>query len=135
MLARTTSKDLGLSVAIAVVGGAALLWALRGQWNPSDLSPGIEGALTTTVVAFVMVLLHGVGLARAYLINAPLLAILYLACAYGGSPAIGLGVVGMQLVIMAFIGIALVVREPQKAPREAPQRALPQHGRPANAQA
>src|SRR5512135_526205 len=98
MLARTTSKDLGLSVAIVVTGGAALLWALRGQWNPSDLSPGIEGALTTAVVAFVMVLLHGVSLAQAYAINAPILGILYIACAYGASPAIGLGTVGLQLM-------------------------------------
>ncbi len=134
MFAKTTSKDLSLAVAVTIAGGLALFIALRQRWNPSDLSPGIEGALTTTVTAFIMTLLHRLEFPRVIAVNAPLLAILYVACALGGSPAVGLGMVGIQCVIMGFVGLALAFREPRPAPapERAPQRAP---SRPAHSQA
>lgn len=116
MLARTTSKDLPLSVAVTVLGGAALLVALRMRWNPGDLSPGIEGAITTTVTGFVMVMLHGVDYPRNVAINVPMIVMLYLACALTTTPAVGVGMVGAQLVLMGFVGLALALREPRSQP-------------------
>lgn len=110
MLARTTSKDLPLPVAVATLGGAAIIVALRMRWSPGDLSPGIEGAVTTTVVGFLMLLLHGVDYPRSVIINLPMLVMLYLACALTTTPAIGVGMVGAQLVIMGITGLACAGR-------------------------
>jgi hypothetical protein len=136
MFAKTTSKDLSLAVAVTIAGGLAMVLALRQRWNPSDLSPGIEGAITTTVTGFLMTLLHKVDYPRTIAINAPLVAILYAACLLGGSHAVGLGMAGLQCVIMGFVGLALAFREPR--PATAPKPAAPRPSatsRPAHSQA
>jgi hypothetical protein len=137
MFAKTTSKDLSLAVAVTIAGGVAMALALRQRWNPSDLSPGVEGAITTTVTGFLMTLLHKVDYPRTIAINAPLVAILYAACLLGGSHAVGLGMAGLQCVIMGFVGLALAFREPRPAPAPAPKpaRRTSATSRPAHSQA
>jgi hypothetical protein len=121
MLAKTTSKDLGTAVAISLAGIALVLLGMRAHWNPQDLNPGVEGCLTATVVGFGMALLHPVPYARALAICALPTAAQYFICAYAAVAATGLGITGIQLVLMGFVGIAFALREPREA--AAPSRA------------
>lgn len=124
MFAKSTSKDLSLSVAVIVAGGAALILAMRQHWSPGDLSPGVEGAITTSLIGFFMLLLHGIDYPRTVAVNVPVGAMLYAACALGASPAQGLGMVGIHAVVVGVVGLALSFREPRPEPSAEDKRPL-----------
>jgi hypothetical protein len=115
MLTKTTPKDTSWAMAVTLAGGLALLVAHRVHWHPQDMSPGVEGCLTATVLAFVLALLHPLSYGRALVLSVPLVAGEYLACAYAEGAPMGLAVVGMHLVVMGFAGLALARRDPQPA--------------------
>lgn len=119
MFAKTTSRDLGLALIVTLGGGAVLLSALRASWNPQDLSLGVESCLTTTVVGFLLALLHPLPYGRVLALCAPLVAVEYWSCTYAAGSAVGRGIVGTQLVIMGFVGLALTLRE--RRPAAAPE--------------
>jgi hypothetical protein len=113
MLAKTTSKDLGTALGVTLAGGALLLFALRAHWVPADLNPGIEGCLTATIVGFLMALLHRMPYGQALALSALPTAAQYVVCAYAAGAGVGLGITGMQLVVMGLFGVALATREPR----------------------
>lgn len=110
MFEQTTSKDLGAAVVVTLAGGVALSLALRAHWVPQDLSPGVEGGLTASFSSFLMALLHPLPYRRALALLAPLIAALFLGCASAAGPAVGLGMAGLQLVLMGIVGLALAAR-------------------------
>jgi hypothetical protein len=127
MLTKTTPKDMSLALAATVAGGVALLVAQRAHWRPGDMSPGIEGCLTATTLAFILVLLHPLRYAHACALSVPFIVAEYVACAYSEGPGVGLAVVGMHLVFMGFVGVALARREPQgSAPAPRSSRSIAQ---------
>jgi hypothetical protein len=115
MLARTTSKDLGSALGITIAGVIAIFFALRGRWSPQDLNPGIEGCLTTTIVGFAMALLHGMPFGKAIGLSTVTTAAQYAICAYAAGPATAIGITGLQLLVMGFVGMALALRGPHAA--------------------
>lgn len=119
MLAKITANDSRLATAVTLAGGVALVIAHRAHWQAQDLSPGIEGCLTTSVLGSIVLLLHPLPYASAVWLSVPLLVGEYLACAFGDSSAVGLGMVGVHLVIVGFLGIALSLREPRPSARPA----------------
>ena len=119
MLEKTTVKDSRLAIAVTLAGGVALIVAHRAHWQAQDMSPGIEGCLTTSVLGSIVLLLHPLRYASAVVLSVPLLVGEYLACAFTESSAVGLGMVGVHLVIVGFLGIALTLREPRPSARPA----------------
>lgn len=105
MRAKASPNDLYVGLGATLLGGFLLFLALRARWSPSDMLPGVEGALTAGVLGTILLLLHPIPYARAILYSAPILAIEYWSSAATGGPAVGL--VGLQLVIVGFIGLAL----------------------------
>jgi len=118
MRAGASSKDLYVALGATLLGGLLLFLALRARWNPEDMLPGVEGCLTAGVLATILLLLHPLPYARAMLLSAPVLAIEYWACVVSGGPAVG--IVGLHLIIVGFIGLAVITRGPNAAPAEAP---------------
>lgn len=118
MSAKASSKDRFVALGATLLGGLFLFLAMRARWSPGDMLPGVEGTLTAGVLGTILLLLHPVPYARALLYSAPVLAVEYEACAVWGGPAVG--VVGLQLLIVGFIGLVLSTRGPTaaEAPRE-----------------
>lgn len=108
MRAKASSKDLYLGLGATLLGGLLLYLAMQARWSPGDMLPGVEGCLTAGLVGTVLLLLHPMPYARAVLISAPVLSIEYWACAVSGGPAVGL--VGLQLMIVGFVGLILGTR-------------------------
>ena len=117
MFATTASKDSSLAIAVTLAGGVALLVAHRAHWHAQDLAPGIEGCLTVSICGSIVLLLHPLPYAYAVALSVPLLVGEYLACAYAESSAVGLGMVGLHLVFVGFLGIALALRAPHASAR------------------
>lgn len=120
MFAKATSRDLVLALVVTVAGGAALLSALLASWSPGDMNLDIEAGLATAVVGFLLALIHPVPYRQVLALYAPLIAGEYWTCRYGADAVVARGVVGTQLVIMGFVGLALALREPR--PAAAPSR-------------
>lgn len=113
MRAKASSKDVVVALGSTLLGGVLLFLAMRARWSPMDMLPGVEGTLTAGVVATVLLLLQPIPFARAMLYSAPILAIEYWAMASTGAPAVG--ILGVQLLIVGFIGLALATRAPSRA--------------------
>jgi hypothetical protein len=116
MQAKASPKDLYLGVVTTLLGGVLLYLAMRDRWSPSDMLPGIEGTLTTGVLGTIVLLLHPLPYARALLYSMPVLAIEYWACSTAGGPA--KGIVGLQLIIVGFIGLVVGSRSPAAGERQ-----------------
>jgi hypothetical protein len=108
-------KDLGWALALAIAGGASMLLASRWHWSAGDLSPGLEGCLTTAVVGFVMVLLHGLPYRHALALASPVVAAMYLVMAAAEGRALATGITGMALTILGVLGVALALGDPRAA--------------------
>jgi len=114
MLEKTTAKDSRLAMAVTVAGGVALVVAHRAHWHAQDLAPSIEGCVTASVLGSILLLLHPLPYTCTVVLSVPLVVSEYLACAYAESAAVGLGMVGLHLVIVGFLGIALALRVPER---------------------
>lgn len=127
MRAKAGPKDLYVGMAAMLLGGILLFLAMRARWNPGDMLPGVEGTLTASVMAIVLLLLHPIPYARAMLYSLPVVAIEYWACAATGGPAVG--IVGLQLLVSGFLGLVLGSRGAAAVPepREVPSAAEPDH--------
>jgi hypothetical protein len=130
-----TSKVLGTALGVSVAGGALLLLALRARWVPGDLNPGIEGCLTASILGFVMALLHPMSYARALGLSVLPTAALYVLCVYAGGVATGLGMAGIQLLVMGFTGVAFGLRDERRDPARRGEPTRARHGRPAHSHA
>ncbi|MFT3773519.1 MAG: hypothetical protein QM820_49720 [Minicystis sp.] len=108
MRPKATTMDLYLALAATLLGGLFFYLALRARWNPHDVNPGIDGCLTAGVVGTILAILAPMEYWRALLLTAPVMALEYWACAAVGGSA--LGIVGLHLIIVGFIGLGLGVR-------------------------
>lgn len=110
MRPRSTSLDLLLALAMTLVGGLFLYFALRGGFKPHELATGVEGALGAGVLGTTLAVLQPMEFWRAVLFSAPVLAVEVVVVRHVGGPVAG--VLALHLIIVGFVGLALGMRDP-----------------------
>jgi hypothetical protein len=110
MRPRSTPLDLLLALAMTLLGGLFLYFALRRGFKPHELTPGVEGALGAGVLGATRAVLHPMELWRAVLFSTPVLAIEVVVVSHVDGPVAG--VVALHLIIVGFVGLALGLRDP-----------------------
>lgn len=123
---KATSKDLTWALAVTAAGALALLFARRAHWSPADLDPGVEGCLTTGLVAFAMALLHPLPYRLVLTLCAPVLVGEHILLRMSAGTATSAGMIGIQLVVMGVVGLLKALSEPGLAalPHRAPGERL-----------
>ena len=120
-------RDRWLAAAMTAAGGAVIGLALFRRWDPHEMSPGAEGALTAAILGPMLALLHGLRFSRVLLLAVPIWILQLLACAAVSSPAVA--PLGLELVALGGFGVVLsldpwdaLASRLRRRPRAAPRR-------------
>jgi hypothetical protein len=98
-------RDSWLAPALLAVGVAALGYALRMRWNPQEMNPGVEGALTVGIFGPMLLLFEGLSFGDMLKAAVPIWIIQFITCSAVGGPAVaGLGI---ELCTLGAIGLVL----------------------------
>jgi hypothetical protein len=112
---KSSSYDLLLAVLLTVVGGASVLAALVGHWDPREMNPGVEGSLTVVALSPVFALLHGLSYRDTVKLCVPILGVEFIVSRLVDAPVFA--VMGIALIAVGFLGFLASLRVPATAAR------------------
>jgi hypothetical protein len=102
-----TARDRWLAAAMMAAGGAVIGLALFQRWDPRQMNPGIEGALTAGFFGPALALLGGLRFSSTLQLAVPIWIIQLFACAAVSGPVVA--VLGLEMVALGGFGVLLAL--------------------------